>query len=455
MFIFGQRKEAPTQEESSLHLVKQLEKIFELNSNYGVSQENAYLEGNGELENIINKILELKNSQVREMFLLNSELIEFVTQMDYVKEMVDHISFQKASVDEVAASSEEMSRAIENISNYVQTSLVTTKNAISFSKNSIRTLTESFQTINHSFEAMNKVKDKMKKVDEDTKDIDNVVNIINEVAEQTNLLALNASIEAARSGDAGRGFAVVASEIKILADNTKKSANYIKDMIKNLRREIGSSEKEMTEAVNVFSKGKFQMNEAIITMDKMESSLEGIGSDFDRISVNVEEQSAVTQDVSERLIAINKQTQELNEVCLRTGQGIYTISEIAENIRNTALPYFKDFKGNQMLIPVAAEHLLWKWKAYNVLCGFVQLDDNCIPDHTSCTLGRHIASTQKVNPNDTLVVNLFEPHKKVHEVSREIIREVNRENRNGVNHLLTELDIATDTVVKELKKIYS
>ena len=63
---------------------------------------------------------------------------------------------------------------------------------------------------------------------------------------------------------------------------------------------------------------------------------------------------------------------------------------MAENLRNTALPYFKDFKGNQRLIPVAAEHLLWKWKAYNAVCGFVKLDENSIGNHTSCTLGKHL-----------------------------------------------------------------
>jgi methyl-accepting chemotaxis protein len=55
------------------------------------------------------------------------------------------------------------------------------------------------------------------------------------VAEQTNLLSLNASIEATRSGEAGRGFAVVAKEIKKLAENTKDSANFIRDMVKKLR----------------------------------------------------------------------------------------------------------------------------------------------------------------------------------------------------------------------------
>jgi methyl-accepting chemotaxis protein len=295
----------------------------------------------------------------------------------------------------------------------------------------------------------------MKKVVQDTEEIDNVVNIINNVAKQTNLLGLNASIEAARSGEAGKGFAVVANEIKKLADNTKISANYIKDMVKNLRNEIGTSEKEMTEAVNVFSKGKEQMNKAMISMDRMETSLEGVGSVIENISANVEEQSIATQEVSLRLIEINNQTQHLNESCLKTGQGIYTISEMAENIRNTALPYHKDFKGMQMLKPVAAEHLLWKWKAYNAICGFVQLDDSNIPDHTTCTMGQHLAQTKKVNPNDPMVVNMFEPHKKIHEVSREIISEVNKGNRNGINHLIKELDDATGTLVKGLKKFSS
>ena len=98
-------------------------------------------------------------------------------------------------------------------------------------------------------------------------------------------------------------------------------------------------------------------------MDKMEVSLEGINSIFENITANVEEQSATTQEVTARLSEINHQTQILSDICMRTGQGIYTISTMAENLRNTALPYFKDFKGNQQLKPVAAEHLLWKMES--------------------------------------------------------------------------------------------
>lgn len=57
--------------------------------------------------------------------------------------------------------------------------------------------------------------------------INDLSNDILEISSQTNLLALNASIEAARAGEAGKGFAVVAEEIRILADNSRETANSI------------------------------------------------------------------------------------------------------------------------------------------------------------------------------------------------------------------------------------
>lgn len=451
MFNFIKKEELNNEEDFKRNLISELEKIYEINANYGLSG-NAYLTGNNEVEIMINKILELKNSQIREQFLLNSDTIEFVTQMNYVKDMVDNITIQKESIHQVTSGSQDMSSAIEEIANDVQMSLVTTNEAISISTGSLDIIEESFKYINESFREVNVVQNKMNNVVEVTKEIENVVNIINEVSEQTNLLALNASIESARAGEAGLGFAVVANEIKKLANSTKESANYIRNMIKRLRVEISTSENSINKAVDVFSKGKEHINEAVKSMDNMEGNLNSISSIFENISANIEEQSAITQEVTARLSEINNQTQILSEACMKTGQGIYNMSTMAENIRNTALPYFKDFKGNQMLKPVAAEHLLWKWKAYNAVCGFVKLDENSIGEHTSCTIGKYLQKLKNSNPYDDMVLRVYEPHKKIHEISKKIIHQVNSGNKRDIEYYLRELDKATTELVIELKK---
>ncbi len=449
--MFGLKKELYENNNEEIwknNLLNDLKKVYEINKNYGVSG-NGYLEGNSELELMINKLLELKNFQVREQFLLNSDILEFITQMDYVKDMVDNIAIQKRSVEEVSVSSGEMSYAIEDVANYVQTSLSITGKTVSTSKISIKTINEAFIYISRSFQEISMVQNKMLSVVESTKQIDALVNIISQVAEKTNLLALNASIEAARAGEAGKGFAVVADEIKKLADNSKESVNYVRKMVQNLREDIGNSEQAINEAVNVFSSGKEHINEATISMDKMGEDLNNIQSNFENISSNIEEQTAVTQETASRLKEINEQTKVLNEVCLKTGQGIYNLSSMIEELRKVAIPYFKDLNEEQAIKPIKAQHLLLKWKAYNAVCGFVKLDESDIQDHASCTLGKYLEYLKRTNPSQDLE-RRYEMHKRAHDLTKAIIHSVNYGEIEVINSYLAELDGIISDLIKSL-----
>lgn len=101
--------------------------------------------------------------------------------MDYVKDMVDNISIQKKSMEEVSVSSEGMRHAIEEVADYVQSSLNITEETVSTSKISIKTINEAFDYISKSFEEISIVQNKMFSVVDRTKEIDALVNIISQI----------------------------------------------------------------------------------------------------------------------------------------------------------------------------------------------------------------------------------------------------------------------------------
>lgn len=449
--MFGSKKEKDSYVNEEIwksNLVNELKRIYELNKNYE-NTGNVYLKGDSELELIINKLLELKNFQVREQFLLNTDILEFVTQMDYVKDMIDNIAIQKKSMEEVSVNSAGISHAIGEVADYVQSSLSITEETVSTSKTSIKTINEAFDYISKSFQEISTVQNKMLSVVESTKEIDTLVNMISRIAEQTNLLALNASIEAARAGEAGRGFAVVADEIKKLADNSKESVNYVRKMVKNLREDIGNSEQAITEAVNVFSSGKVRINEATLSMDEMGEGLNCIQSNFENISANIEEQTAVTQETASRLSEINNQTKLLSEACMKTGQGIYNISSMVENLRKTAIPYFKDLNREQSIRPIKAQHLLLKWKAYNAVWGFAKLKETDIQDYDSCSLGKYLKRLKNANSSKDLE-RRYEIDKRAHELTKTVINAVNCGERDKIDSYLKELDEVIIELIKGL-----
>lgn len=450
MLNFTKKKEYNQDTINEDYLVKELEKIYEFNKNC-ITFGNGYLKGDTKVEIAINKLLKLKNSQVREQFLKICEIIGFITQMDYVKEMVDNISLQKEYVEEVALNSEEMSNAIHGISEHVQVALSNTNDAVSISSNVIKTINESFKYSNDSFDEINRVNSKMKNVAESTKEIDKVVNLIKSVSEQTNLLALNASIEAARAGEEGKGFAVVANEIKKLADSTRKSSDYISDLVKNLRLEMNNLGENIEGTVNIFSNSIKYINDSANSMNKIKDYIENIGTVFESIAANVEQQSEASEEVSVELAKVNENTRILNEVCLKTGESIYTISTMAEEQIKDALPYFQDFDEKQRSQPVITEHLLMKWKAYNAACGFTNINESSIDDYSSCTYGMFLEMMKSSKDFNGELKKQYNVHKKVHELTKEIVSMLNSGNKNNINDNLRELSNVTSELIRGIR----
>lgn len=139
----------------------------------------------------------------------------------------------------------------------------------------------------------------LEQLKDDGKEIGAALHVIHNFAEQTNLLALNAAIEAARAGDSGRGFAVVANEVRSLAVNTAKAADNINAIIKKLNGAIDQMANKIERQAQHVSNTVLLADNARQSVEQIQLSINEIDSMSSMIASATEEQSAVTNQISE------------------------------------------------------------------------------------------------------------------------------------------------------------
>lgn len=121
--------------------------------------------------------------------------------------------------------------------------------------------------------AIGEVYEQTNKNDESARNINKAVEMIKGIAEQTNLLSLNASIEAARAGETGKGFAVVANEIRILAEESSKSAEEIEKIVKILIANVADSVNKMQEVSRNVSEQKQRLEETRTSFNSLHDEI--------------------------------------------------------------------------------------------------------------------------------------------------------------------------------------
>lgn len=193
---------------------------------------------------------------------------------------------------------------------------------------------------------------------ESSKSVNSIQDLTDEIlsiTSQTNLLALNASIEAARAGEAGKGFAVVADEIRVLADNSRNTANSIQEIsntVVSCVKEMSDASGKLLEFVNtnvlkdydwfVTASMKYlndadtlenMMGEFYNKANELSEGSQNVNSGIGRISQAIEDENAKISNLSEVMQELSSNMEEI--------QGYTAVNDGVSNELKSEIARFK------------------------------------------------------------------------------------------------------------------
>jgi methyl-accepting chemotaxis protein len=401
-----------------------------------------------------NEMISFLNNDKRKILLEVNSLMENITRMDSVKNMVSTVNRQTESLHSMSASSEELTASIQQVSSVAQQVSSNADKVQQISEKGVKNVSSSVEFVRKAFNDISNLNEQMEKVKEKTETINKIIDIVKGISDQTDLLALNAAIEAARAGEQGKGFSVVADEVRKLAEHTKNSVLDIQKNIAELEGALESSVTKINNTSHQLNSGTELVNEALNSINEISVSIDDVNGTITQVASSTEEQTSATETFTEGVMNISKHADDLSESCHNTGRSIFKVSKEIGEIRKDILKNENCLNEIDMIEIYKTDHLVWRWRVYNMLLGYEKVDKNIVGDYKNCKLGQwyYGLNCEKLK-NHKAFNELEEPHIKLHEIAKEAVIAYERNDIKTAERALDDMDHCSKKVFECLGEL--
>lgn len=219
-----------------------------------------------------------------------------------------------ASMEEVSATAAQMNTSADMVVGYVRKIAEETVEGSSLAENirerSLEMKESTGKSKNHIQTLVDGTRQQLEEAIANSGQVEEIKRLtedILEISSQTNLLALNASIEAARAGEAGKGFAVVADEIRVLADNSRNTANDIQNISDNVVLAVEKLVENSNAMISL-------VNDVVM-------------EDYNRFVTMTDQYHKDTNEIHEIFDEFKEEANTLNDTILGMAEGIHSIAD--------------------------------------------------------------------------------------------------------------------------------
>ena len=294
----------------------------------------------GELANHINHLVMKLRETISVLYQLAENISISLCQMSTrTKGTALSAAEQKDRALSVAVAAEEMAATLNVVAG-------NTHQAAGYSVQVDRAASEGMTVVDDACNSIRKIRENVVqtlgtvgRLESSSVQIGDIINLIEDIADQTKLLALNAAIEAARAGEHGRGFAVVADEVKMLSEKTATSTKEIAKIITSIQVESREAARSIAEEQERVEDGVEKSSAARACLERI-MGLAGETADLiNQIASATEEQSATTNEISEKIHHVSDSAQLVHQDMQASDQTFTVLTGVAEQIFSTVAKF--------------------------------------------------------------------------------------------------------------------
>ncbi|NLK62888.1 MAG: hypothetical protein GX287_05465 [Fusobacteria bacterium] len=263
-----------------------------------------------------------------------------------VNSFEEKVSEQNNVYRKVIGNFEKTTGEVQEITSAANVAAQTSLKTLELTSSTVELATSGVENVEKSLIKMGEIKENTDitaesviKLEEKANEIGGIIGSITKISEQTNLLALNAAIEAARAGEAGKGFAVVAQEIRGLADESRKAAENINNIVTVIQSQTKQAVAKMNKASEVVTEGSESSSSVGESLTIMLDSISKINNMMQDVAAGAQQQSANTHEIANQMDLnagfINQELGNIEKLMNLIKEGMTIINEMKTQLNVT------------------------------------------------------------------------------------------------------------------------
>lgn len=241
---------------------------------------------------------------------------------------------QSSSVNQTTITMDELGAASQQSAQQAQAGAESARQALKITERGALAVEQTLESMTILKENVGAIAQQILRLSEQTNQIGNISSAVTDLANQTNMLALNASVEAVRAGENAQGFTVIATEIRKLADQSKKSAEKINNLVVDIKNAIDSTITVTKEGTKTVEEGTKISQETAAAFSEVAKAVNNVVLNNQQISLTAEQQAVAIQQVVDAMNSLNLSAKETASGITQTKLGTQQLNEAAQNLNS-------------------------------------------------------------------------------------------------------------------------